>query len=154
MDDDHARRLDDAEILERVTENPDDYIHLLLAKYKDTIFAVALRMLGNQQDAEEVTLDTFEKFYRSLPKMIAEGQAIHLRPWLIRVVTNGCLNHKRHDGRKRRPPPGISLDTDEGWDLAEGAPRGQTPSAEDEAIQYENNEELYRLLRRLPDVNA
>ena len=150
MDGDSAGYFDDAEILQRVTENMDDDFHLLVAKYKKTIFAVAWSMLGNQQDAEEVTADTFVQACQSLPKLIEKGQGIYLRPWLITIVTNGCLNHKRHEGRQRRPPPGVSLDTDEGRDRVDGTGHYQAPSAEDEAIRHENTNELYRLLRQLP----
>jgi RNA polymerase sigma-70 factor (ECF subfamily) len=148
--DDYAESLDDAEIFEKLIESLDDYFHLLVRKYGKTIFRVAWRMLGSIEDAEEVKNDTFEQAYRSLGKMIEKGQKIHFRPWLTAIVTNSCLNRKRHDQRKKRPPLGISLSTDEGSDLVEGMLDSQGLSAEDEAIQREDKDELYLLLRRLP----
>lgn len=150
MDEDHAGYFDDAAVLQRLVEGLDDYFHLLWEKYGKTVSAVARGLLDNPQDAEEVAADTFIQAYRSLPRLIERGQAIHLRPWLITIVTHSSQNRRRHDGRQRRPPPGISLDTDDGWNLAENALCGLVPSAEDEAIRHENNEEVYRLLRQLP----
>lgn len=150
MDEDYAGYFDDAEILQKLVENLNDYFHMLYVRYKKVVFAVALGLLDNPQDAEEVTMDTFVQAYRSLPRLIERGQTIHLRPWLITIVTHSSQNRKRHDGRQRRPPPGISLDTDDGRSLVEDTLCGLVPSAEDEAIQHENNEEAYRLLRQLP----
>lgn len=149
MNEDHAGYFDDVEILKRITENLDDYFHLLWGKYGRIVLAVAQGMLDNPQDAKEVA-DTFIQAYRSLLRLIERGQAIHLKPWLITIVTHSCQNRKRNDRRQRRPPPGISLDTDEGWNLAEGTLHSLVFSAEDEAIQHENNDELHRLLRQLP----
>lgn len=151
MSDVCASDLDDAEILENVTRNLNDYFHLILGKYERSVLAVAMGILNNPQDAEEVTADTFVKFYQSLPAMIAEERDIHLRPLLMRIVTNRCLNRRRDEQRQLRFLPGgrISLDTVEGRVFVEGMPCGQTISAEGEAIQHENSEELYRLLGRL-----
>jgi RNA polymerase sigma-70 factor, ECF subfamily len=144
MGDDYAQCFDDAEILKKVTENPNDYFHLLPAKYGKTVFAVALRMLGNPHDAEEVAADAFVQAYRSLPNLIEKGQAIHFRLWLVVVVRNLCRNFKR-----RYRPPDVPL-TDDVLNWIEGTSCGQDLSAEDEAIRHETNEALYRLLRRLP----
>jgi RNA polymerase sigma-70 factor (ECF subfamily) len=150
MNEAHAEDFEDAEILQRVAENLDDYFHLLWEKYGRIVFAVAQGLLDNPQDAEEAVVDTFMQSYRSLPRLIERGQTILLRPWLITIVTHSCQNRKRHDGRLRRPPHGLSLDTDDGKKLAESTLCGFAPSAEDEAIQHENNDELYCLLRQLP----
>ena len=105
MDDDYAESLDDAEILEKLAENLGDYFDLLVRKYEKTIFGVAWVMLGSPEDAKEVTNDTFEQAYWSLGKMIENGQKIYFRSWLVVIVTNSCLNRKRHEGTRRRPPP-------------------------------------------------
>lgn len=149
MNEDHAGDFEDDEILQRVAENLDDYFHLLWEKYGRIIFAVARGLLDTPQDAEEALVDTFMQAYRSLPRLLAKGQTILLRPWLITIVTHGCQNRKRHDRRQRRPPPGISLDTDDGWMVADSTLCGCAPSAEDEAIRHENTNELYCLLQRL-----
>jgi RNA polymerase sigma factor (sigma-70 family) len=147
MDDDYARDLDDAEILAKITENLNDNFHLLVEKYKTPIFPMALGMLGNQQDALEVTAYTFEQAYLSLPGLIAGGRAINFRPWLSTIVTNACRNRWRDDKRQRLPA-GISVDTEDGRRRVESMP-GLVRSAENEAIQHENIEELYRVLGRL-----
>lgn len=161
MDDDYARHLSDAEILEAMTKDLDSYFHLLVGKYWTLMLAVALWKLGNPQDAEEVTVDTFVQAYRSLPRLLrerrqegrqqGEEQSIRLRPWLMAIVTNGSLNRMRYNKQQLRAPAGgsISVDTDEGRVFVEGTPYGQVVSAEEEAIQHENDEELYRLLEQL-----
>ncbi|MBA2393277.1 MAG: RNA polymerase sigma factor [Ktedonobacteraceae bacterium] len=148
MDDDYARDLDDAEILAKITENLNDNFHLLVEKYKTPIFPMALGMLGNQQDALEVTAYTFEQAYLSLPGLIAGGRAINFRPWLSTIVTNACRNRWRRDKRQRLLAV-ISVDTKDGRSRVESMPRCHVLSAENEAIRHENIEELYRLLDRL-----
>ena len=42
---------------------------VLVDRYKDLVFTLALRMLKNREEAEEVSQDTFIKVYKSLTKV-------------------------------------------------------------------------------------
>lgn|SRR5437762_998481 len=149
-DDDHAGCIDDAKLLEKLAEDLVNNFHLLVKKYEKTIFAIALSMLNNRQDAEEVTIDTFVQAYRSLDKRKPYKRLkIHLQRWLLKIVKNSCINHRRHQMRFKRRFISVSLDLQEVRESVEGLSHGQCISAEHAALQHEENDELYCLLRQL-----
>ncbi|MGD8751500.1 MAG: sigma-70 family RNA polymerase sigma factor [Anaerolineales bacterium] len=56
--------------------------------YSGYIFRLGLKMLRNEQDAEDVLQETFIKAYRYLPEF--EGRS-KLSTWLYRIATNEAL---------------------------------------------------------------
>src|SRR5512132_2975009 len=68
----------------------------LVESYSGQIYRLGLKMLGNQQDAEDILQETFLKAFRHLDKF--DGRS-SLATWLYRIATNEALMHIR----KRRP---------------------------------------------------
>tara|TARA_R110000796_G_scaffold104102_1_gene213820 strand:- start:206990 stop:207568 length:579 start_codon:yes stop_codon:yes gene_type:complete len=77
-----------------------DYINKVLAgdaqaytflvnRYKDMVLTLALRMLRNREEAEEVAQDVFVKVYEKLSKFKGEAK---FSTWLYKVVYNTCLD--------------------------------------------------------------
>jgi len=70
---------------------------LLVDRYKDLVFTLALRMLKNREEAEEVSQDTFIKTYRSLHKFKGDSK---FSTWIYKVAYNSCLDqikkNKKH----------------------------------------------------------
>ncbi len=60
----------------------------LVDAYSDTIYRVAMKMLENSQDAEDVLQETFIKAYRGLKNF--DGRS-RLSTWLYRIATNEAL---------------------------------------------------------------
>lgn len=69
----------------------------LIKRYQRQAVAVSFRLLGNSQDALEVTQDAFIKAYRSL-ESLQKPEAFG--GWLMRIVSNLSLNYRR--SRKTR----------------------------------------------------
>ena len=61
----------------------------LVNRYKDLVFTLALRMLKNREEAEEVSQDTFIKTYRSLHKFKGDSK---FSTWIYKVAYNSCLD--------------------------------------------------------------
>ena len=57
--------------------------------YKDMAFSIACRILGNDQDAEEIVQDAFLQAFRSIRSFKGESK---FSTWLYRIVVNGSLN--------------------------------------------------------------
>ncbi|MGB9668957.1 MAG: RNA polymerase sigma factor [Anaerolineales bacterium] len=74
----------------------DSFNHLVL-QYQDLIYTHAYRMLGNREMADDVTQESFISAYRAL-KSFRGGS---FKAWLLRIVTNQCLDELRR--QKRRP---------------------------------------------------
>ena len=61
----------------------------LVRLYQRPIYRLAVRMLGDAGEAEDVTQEVFVTAWRRLPE-VQEDKAI--RAWLYRIATNRCLN--------------------------------------------------------------
>lgn len=75
----------------------------LFDTYKIEIFNVCFRMLGNQQEAEDLTQDVFFQVYKSIKQFRSESK---LSFWLYRIAINFCLNHQK----KKKRAQWFSLD--------------------------------------------
>jgi RNA polymerase sigma-70 factor (ECF subfamily) len=63
----------------------------LYADYHAPIYNLCARILGDREEAQDVTQEVFLKAFRTLPR----EEVYSLRPWLYRVATNACLNQLR-----------------------------------------------------------
>jgi RNA polymerase sigma-70 factor, ECF subfamily len=68
----------------------------LVDRYERVLFSVALRMLGDAEDARDATQDAFVKVFQRLGDYRAEHRFFS---WIYRILTNECLNTLR----ARRP---------------------------------------------------
>jgi RNA polymerase sigma-70 factor (ECF subfamily) len=84
-------------------QNDDHYIELVLngdtsayaalvAKHKNLVFSIALKILNNREDAEEVAQDCFLKAYQALKSF--EGKS-KFSTWLYRIVYNAAISKTR-----------------------------------------------------------
>jgi RNA polymerase sigma-70 factor (ECF subfamily) len=73
----------------------------LIEIYKDKIFQLAYRMVGNRQDAEDIAQETFLRVYANLHNY---DDSYKFSTWIYRIATNLCIDR----GRKKRPD--FSLD--------------------------------------------
>src|SRR5216684_7140102 len=86
----------DAAAVERTLAGDPDAYRVLVERHSRSIFRVAYRMTGNEQDAEEVVQDAFLRAYRRLDRF--ESRA-NFGTWLYRIAVNCSLDLLR----KRRP---------------------------------------------------
>ena len=64
----------------------------LVTRHKDYAFSIALKILGNTMDAEEVAHDAFVKAFNSLQNF---NQTAKFTTWLYRIVFNSAISRKR-----------------------------------------------------------
>ncbi|MGD1848120.1 MAG: RNA polymerase sigma factor [Salibacteraceae bacterium] len=81
--------------LQRVLDGDDNAFRFLVDRYQDMAFGLALQLLKNREDAEEVAMDAFAKCYRSLGSFKAESR---FSTWLYRIVYNTAISK----GRKKK----------------------------------------------------
>ena len=70
-----------------------DAFERLYGEYHAPIYNLCARVLGDREEAKDVTQDVFIKAFHQLPATDAES--FGLRPWLYRVATNACFNQLR-----------------------------------------------------------
>jgi len=61
----------------------------LVDDYKNLVFTVALRMLKNTEEAEEIAQDTFIKVFKSIKSFKGDSK---FSTWIYRIAYNNCLD--------------------------------------------------------------
>jgi RNA polymerase sigma factor (sigma-70 family) len=112
------------ELPARLARDLDGSFEELVGTHERLVFGLALRVVGDRADAEEVAQDTFERAYHALAGYQADRvAAMALRPWLARIALNLARNRLR-----RRPPPARPLEDGDGRVPAVAAPAAAEPA--------------------------
>lgn len=101
-----ARGRSDAGLVEECRQGDSTAFDELVRRYKDRIFNVVFRFLGNREDALDVTQEAFVRAYRGIREF--KGAA-KVYTWLYSIAANLARNHLRDTSRKGRGK-GVSLD--------------------------------------------
>jgi RNA polymerase sigma-70 factor (ECF subfamily) len=105
----------DAIAVERTLAGDRDAFRVLVERHSHSVFRLAYRMTGNQQDAEEVVQEAFLRAYQKLEQF--ESRA-NFGTWVYRIAANYSIDRMRQRQKEEA--------------------RRQTPSAEDQDAMEEN----------------
>src|SRR5664280_2360885 len=83
----------DESLLDGLSAGSRDAFARLYAEHHAAIYNLCARVLGDREEAKDVTQEVFIKAFDQLPATDAES--FGLRPWLYRVATNACFNRLR-----------------------------------------------------------
>src|SRR5213593_5180390 len=76
----------------------------LVEAHQDRLYTIALRLLGDRRDAEEVAQDALVRAFRAMRGYQRERvAALRLRPWLASIAVNLARNRRRR-AEDRQPP--------------------------------------------------
>ncbi len=106
MDARAQQRVEDDELIREAQRGERASFDSLVRRYDQSVLRLALHMLGNEQDAQDVHQDAFVKAYRHLGNFRFECS---FYTWLYRIVTNLCLDQLRRR-KSRREDPATVLD--------------------------------------------
>lgn len=84
--------------IDKILNGDTNAFSVLVDRYKDLIFTLALRMMKNKEEAEEVAQDTFIKTYKSLSKFKGDAK---FSTWIYRVAYNTCLDRLKKNKRQQ-----------------------------------------------------
>ncbi|GGG53930.1 RNA polymerase sigma factor [Bizionia arctica] len=84
-------------LINQITEGDTNAFAILVDRYKELVFTLALRMLKHREEAEEVSQDTFIKAYKSLSKFKGDSK---FSTWIYKVAYNTCLDRIKKNKRK------------------------------------------------------
>jgi RNA polymerase sigma-70 factor (ECF subfamily) len=106
----------DAELRERLAEDPEKGFEELVRAYQHRLFAFAFAMCANPADAEEIAQDAFVRAHRALRRYEPERvRALSLNAWLHRIALNVFRNRVRRRSGRLVP-------MDSALDVADGSP--------------------------------
>jgi RNA polymerase sigma-70 factor (ECF subfamily) len=103
----------------------------LVERHGDVVFRVTARIVGSDEEAEDVTQDTFLRAFHRLERYRGEAP---FRTWLLRIAHNTAVTHMTRSGRGATQSLG-AIEEDLAGAVAEGTP----------AEQLERRERLARL---------
>jgi len=87
--------LQDQALIDKINAGDFQAFEALVNRYEGKVYRLAMRMLRNQQDAEDALQEAFLQVYRGLKSF--EGRS-NFSTWLFRLATNVCLMKIRHRG--------------------------------------------------------
>jgi RNA polymerase sigma-70 factor, ECF subfamily len=73
----------------------------IFQRYERQIYGFIYRMMGNAEDANDLTQDCFIRAYRALPQT---SDDLNISAWLHRIASNACLDVLRRRQRIRWLP--------------------------------------------------
>lgn len=104
------QRTEDDELIRAAQAGDRTAFDALVRRYDQSVLRLALHMLGNEQDAQDVHQEAFIKAYRHLSNFRFECS---FYTWLYRIATNLCLDQLRRR-KSRREDPATVLDASGG----------------------------------------
>ena len=115
----------------------------LVLRYLKLVYAVTLRYVKQQEDAEDLTQDVFVKVMRHL-RSFDQGKSF--KPWILRIARNVALDWLR----VKRPMTAASIESEEDRGMIEMV-RDLSPLPDAIASQKEVVSQLVETLHRLPE---
>jgi RNA polymerase sigma-70 factor (ECF subfamily) len=89
----------DASLVERCRRGDAEAFARLVALHESMVYNLSVRLLGDGEEAKDVSQEVFLQVYRMLPRF--EGRS-SLRTWIYRIVVNHCRNRQRWWRRRFR----------------------------------------------------
>nr|WP_068555001.1 sigma-70 family RNA polymerase sigma factor [Thermotalea metallivorans]KXG77098.1 ECF RNA polymerase sigma-E factor [Thermotalea metallivorans] len=98
-------------LIEKSKQGDVESFETLIREYQTVAFNIAFRMLGNMEDANDVTQEALIKVYKSIKTF--HGQS-SFSTWLYRIVTNTCLDELRKRKRQKAYSYHHPIETEDG----------------------------------------
>ncbi len=126
--------MDEPALIQTAQHGDLDSFNTLILHYQDMVFNVALRILGDEDLAEDAAQEAFSAF-----RSINTFRGGSFKAWLMRTVTNACYDELRR--QKRRPTTPLEPESKDGEEV--DSPRwladpNLTPSEQFEADELEH----------------
>ena len=136
--------LSDRELVERCQRGRLEAYGELVARYRHRVYALALSMVRNEQDATDLCQETFVKGWQAI-RGFKKNASFYT--WLYRITTNLCIDHVRR--RDRRPTVEFQEAVDQDTDAGIEVPPSNQPLPTDEVRRRELRELIEAALERL-----
>ncbi len=130
----------DAELILQARSGIQNAFSQLLKRYKDAINFMLLKMVGNETEAEDLTIEAFEKAFSSLEQY---DPKFPFSSWLFSIASNNAIDFLR-----KKKIIAVSLDlsvVNEKHALTEN-PLNRTPDTDNPEDDYVNKQ-IYCILR-------
>jgi len=133
--------VEESRLIQRAAGGDPAAFNTLLGQHERRMYAVALRMCGNPEDAQDCLQEAMMRVWRAISGF--KGQS-SFSTWVYRITMNTCLDELR----KRKNRPSTSLDTlvETGW-----SPADEDDTPEHHALRREARQSLEGFIQDLPE---
>ncbi len=117
----------------------------LMARYRDAIYFILLKMVNNRDDANDLAIETFAKAFQNLEKYKPDYA---FSTWLFKIATNNCIDYIRKKKLKTFSIDQVSGEDGENsrpWEIA-----GNSPTPEESMIKKQKTSLLKNVVDKLP----
>ena len=106
------KALNDLKLINRAIDDDETAYTIIMTQYKESVYYMLLKMVGNKSDAEDLTMETFTKAFAKI-KQYAPTHAFST--WLFKIASNTSIDFLR-----KRKELLMSIDKIETSDDGEG----------------------------------
>ena len=137
-------REQEREIVNRVISGDTEAFEALVLEHQNKVYSLALRMVGNEEDARDMAQEAFIRAYGSLAGFRGDSK---FSVWLYRLTSNICIDFLRSRVKKRTVS--MTWAGDEGEDAGELEIPDETWSPENQLERSLTRESVRRGLESL-----
>ena len=138
----------DRALIERCMRNDAAAFDEVVSRFKNKVYSYILRMVGSEQDAEDITQEVFIRMYTSLASFRSQAS---LNTWLFRIASNLCIDHYRR-GKKHQ---NVAYSLDEPIDGDDSAQTRELPDTTYDPYrlleQGEMSTQIEQALAKMPE---
>lgn len=88
----NERKLEDHRLINAARKGDQKAYEALLEKYRNLVYHVMIKMVGNPQEAEDLTQEAFIKAFNALDSF---NEEFAFSTWLMKIATNNCIDFLR-----------------------------------------------------------
>lgn len=132
---------DEQLLLKQASRGDAQAFEQLMRTHEGRMYAVALRMCGNREDALDCVQEAMLRVYRAMGSF--KGQS-SFATWIYRITMNTCLDELRR--RKVRTSSSLDALLDAGW-----APTDEEDTPEKHSIASEQRRTIEQAIAALPE---
>lgn len=101
-------REEESAVILKVQQGDANAFEALVTAYQKQVYNLALRTVGNPEDAADLSQEAFLRAYRSIGSFRGDSK---FSVWLYRLTTNICIDFLRSKGRK--PTVSLTMENDD-----------------------------------------
>lgn len=140
-----SKALEDFKLIDMAVDGDEKAYAKLLSRYKRPVYHMILKMVRNVDDAEDLTIESFAKAFRSLHKFKKD---FTFSTWLFRIATNNTIDFIR---KKKLNTLSISNTfTDDDGQAVSIEVEDVNPNPQEETIKAQKEELIQVFVNMLP----
>lgn len=114
----------------------------LMDRYRDSVYYMLIKMVGNSSDAEDLTIEAFGKAFRNINNYTP---TFAFSTWLFRIATNNCIDFIR---KKKSTISSVDYHSDYQESITASLP-ADAPDPEEEMIIRQKSDQLKQVIKLL-----